>query len=58
MLVIKGYDVTQNQVVTHDVGTRNGADYVYTWDVINLALHDWNDQDITQGTPRWIEIYP
>lgn len=58
MLVIKGYDATQNQVVTHDVGTRNGADYVYSWEVIALALHDWDDNTIEQGTPRWIEVYP
>ena len=58
MLVIKGYDSTQNQVVTHDVGTRNGADYVYSWSVIQNALHDWHEGDITLGTPRWIEVYP
>lgn len=56
MIVIKGYDAAKNQVVTHDVGTRNGEDYVYTWSVIQNALHDWNDGDITLGTPRWIEI--
>lgn len=58
MLVIKGYDATKNQVVTHDVGTRNGEDYVYSWSVISSALHDWHDSDIDLGTPRWIEIYP
>lgn len=57
MLVIKGYDSIQNQVVTHDVGTRNGADYVYSWAVIANALHDWNGENIELGTPRWIEIY-
>ncbi len=58
MLVIKGYDSTKRQVVTHDVGTRNGEDYVYSWEVISAALHDWDDQAIEQGAPRWIEVFP
>lgn len=58
MLVIKGYDATAMQIVTHDVGTRNGADYVYSWETIAAALHDWHDTDITLGTPRIIEVIP
>lgn len=56
MLVIKGYDAEKNQIVTHDVGTRNGADYVYDWSTIEAALHDWHDEDILKGTPRIIEV--
>lgn len=56
MMVIKGYDIEKNQIVTHDVGTRNGADYVYDWAIIELALHDWHDTDMLQGVPRIIEV--
>ncbi|MBU0981729.1 C39 family peptidase [Patescibacteria group bacterium] len=58
MLVIKGYNAPKMQIVTNDVGTRNGENYVYSWDTISEALHDWNDEDITQGTPRIIEVIP
>lgn len=58
MLVIKGYDRERQQVVTHDVGTRNGEDYVYDWSVVQSALHDWHDTDITLGASQWIEVYP
>lgn len=58
MLVIKGYDAAKNQVVTHDVGTRNGENYVYSWDTIADALHDWHDEDMSLGTPSFIEVYP
>lgn len=58
MLVIKGYNSTKMQIVTHDVGTRNGADYVYGWETIETALHDWHDAEITLGTPRIIEVIP
>lgn len=58
MLVIKGYDATKNQIVTNDVGTRNGADYVYTWTVIENAMHDWNAKDILQGAKLILEVIP
>lgn len=56
MLVIKGYDAEKSQIVTHDVGTRNGANYVYDWSVINAALHDWHDTDMTLGSKLIIEV--
>jgi hypothetical protein len=56
MAVIKGYDAMQRHIVTHDVGTRNGANYVYSWEVIENALHDWHDDDILLGTPSIIEV--
>lgn len=58
MLVIKGYDAEKMQIVTHDVGTRNGADYVYSWEVIETALHDWHDTDILLGEKLIIEVFP
>lgn len=56
MLVIKGYDAEKMHVVTHDVGTRNGENYVYSWETIELALHDWHDDDILLGSAQFIEV--
>lgn len=58
MLVIKGYEASTQTVITHDVGTRNGEDYKYEWTVLQTALHDWHDTDISLGTPAWIEVSP
>lgn len=58
MLVIKGYDAEKMQIVTHDVGTRHGANYVYSWSVIENALHDWHDTDIELGAKKIIEVLP
>lgn len=58
MIVLKGYDREKQEVVTHEVGTRNGEDYVYSWAVIENALHDWNSENIELGTKQWIEVYP
>ena len=58
MLVIKGYDAEKNHVVTHDVGTRNGENYVYSWETVEKALHDWHDDDILLGDASFIEVLP
>lgn len=39
MLVVSGY--TPNSVITQDVGTRNGKNYIYANSVFLNAIHDW-----------------
>jgi hypothetical protein len=56
MLVIKGYNSQKMQIITSDVGTRNGENYVYSWETIALALHNWHDTDITLGKKLIIEV--
>ncbi len=41
MLVIKGYDETQDQFITNDPGTKRGADYRYKTDILISALRDY-----------------
>ena len=54
MLVIIGYDNTKQTFITHDPGTRNGANYEYSYDTLLSAIHDWtgSKETIEQGTPR------
>lgn len=40
-LVIRGYDETH--FITNDVGTRHGENFIYEYDVLLSALHDWHD---------------
>lgn len=47
MLVIKGY--TDTRFITNDPGTKRGADFVYDFDTIWNALHDWNGGDVENG---------
>ena len=58
MMVVKGYNAKKMQLVTHDVGTRNGANYIYEWSTVKYALHDWHETDILQGAARIIEVLP
>ncbi len=39
MIVIKGYD--QTNFITNDPGTSFGADYKYSYETIDNAIHDW-----------------
>jgi hypothetical protein len=48
MIVIKGYTKTGN-FITNDPGTRHGADYIYTPDILMGAMHDWNGGDVEHG---------
>jgi len=42
MLVIKGYN--GSQFITNDPGTRKGNSYVYPFDRLINAIHDWNPE--------------
>lgn len=57
MLVIKGY-TEDGMFITDDPGTRKGADYVYTYDRIITAAHDWNGGDVANGEKLMIVVLP
>lgn len=55
-LVILGYDDDQQQFIVHDVGTRLGAYFRYSYQTLLESIHDFptslKKEDINQGTPR------
>lgn len=55
-MVVKGYKVGE-KIITDDVGTKNGEDYVYSWATVDNALHDFADP-IESGAKRMIEVTP
>jgi len=54
MMVIKGY--TDTHFITNDPGTRRGANYVYDFETLWNAIHDWNDGDVPNGQKVMIAI--
>lgn len=48
MLVLRGY-TSDGYVITNDPGTRHGQQYVYRWDTLVNAIHDWNGGEVEQG---------
>ena len=55
-MVIKGYK-SEDKVITHDVGTRRGEDYVYPWATLQNAMHDYA-VPMSDGAKRIIEVIP
>src|SRR3990167_10722980 len=56
MLVIKGY--TEEGFITNDPGTRRGENFVYGFDVLMNAMHDFNDGNVPEGRKVMIVVYP
>lgn len=56
MLVLRGY--TDTQFITNDPGTKNGEAYLYNYETIMNAMHDWNGGDVENGRQVAVVIYP
>ncbi len=48
-LIVRGY--TEDSFITNDPGTQFGENYVYRYDELINAIHDWNGGDVPKGTP-------
>ncbi len=57
MLVIRGF-TADGKFITNDPGTRNGEAYLYSFDVLMSAIHDWNGGDVAGGKKAVLVIYP
>ena len=59
-LAIIGYDDKSQQFITHDVGTRKGAFYRYSYNLLMKSIHDLppsnNKEDILQGDTKIIVL--
>lgn len=59
-LVILGFDDTQGQFIVHDVGTRFGPYFRYSYQLLLDSIHDWpatnRKEDIDSGPPRALII--
>ena len=56
MLVVRGYE--DGRFIANDPGTRHGENYTYAEDVLMSAIHDWNNGDPVNGTPRVLVMTP
>lgn len=52
MLVVKGYD--KNGFITNDPGTRKGEGFRYTYYDLFEAIHDWDPNNILNGTKNYL----
>ena len=56
MLIIKGY--ADGRFITNDPGTKFGHDYLYDYQTLISALHDFAAPNITAGDKKILVIYP
>ncbi|MDH5597049.1 MAG: C39 family peptidase [Candidatus Peregrinibacteria bacterium] len=54
MMVLKGYD--SENFITNDVGTRRGHNFIYPYQTIMNALHDYLPTDIELGEAKVIVL--
>ncbi|MCX6715329.1 MAG: C39 family peptidase [Candidatus Uhrbacteria bacterium] len=57
MLVIRGY-TKDNKFITNDPGTKHGEAYLYSFDTILNAMHDWDAKDILSGKKVILILHP
>ena len=58
MLVIRGY-TDDGQFIVNDPGTSRGEAYLYDFDTVMNAMHDWNDGgEITEGNKVVLVLSP
>ncbi len=58
MLVIRGY-TKEEKFITNDPGTKHGEAYLYDFDTLMSAMHDWNGGgEITEGKKVILVVYP
>ncbi len=55
MLVAKGY-TKDGKIITHDPGTRRGADFLYDEATLWNAIHDWNGGDVESGAKMMVVV--
>ncbi|MFC1789696.1 C39 family peptidase [Patescibacteria group bacterium] len=56
MLVIKGY--TSSEFITNDPGTKNGADFTYSYEILKKAMSDFNEGEMENGRNAMMIVYP
>lgn len=58
MLVIRGY-TKDGKFITNDPGTKHGEAYLYDFDTVMNAMHDWSGGgEITEGKKIVLIVYP
>jgi hypothetical protein len=56
VLVIKGYDDKKSEFIVNDPGTKRGADFRYNYQVLQNAIHDFNQGDVLSGRKAMIVV--
>ncbi len=56
ILVVKGYDGEKSEFIVNDPGIGRGADFRYNYQVLENAIHDFNNGDVLNGRKVMIVV--
>lgn len=56
MMVLRGYD--DKNFIVNDVGTKRGENFIYPYQTLLSAMHEWHDEDIQLGAKKVIILSP
>ena len=56
ILVVKGYDSERSEFIVNDPGIGRGADFRYSYQVLENAIHDFNNGDVLNGRKVMIVV--
>lgn len=57
VLVIKGYDDEKSEFIVNDPGTKRGADFRYNYQILQNAIHDFNEGDVLNSRKVIIVVF-
>lgn len=57
MLVIRGY-TKDNKFIVNDPGTKHGEAYLYSFETMMNAMHDWDAKDMLNGKKVVLILHP
>ena len=56
MLIAIGWDDNKKEIITNDPGTKRGESFMYKYEVLENAIHEWNNGDVSNGRKAMIVI--
>lgn len=57
VFVVIGY-TKDNHFIVNEPGTRHGSKFLYSFETVMTAMHDWNAKDIMKGKKNVLILHP
>lgn len=58
MVVAIGFDDAKGVMIVNDPGTKNGKEFSFKYEVLENAIHDWNNGNVENGKKAMIILAP
>lgn len=58
VLVAIGWDDDKGVMVVNDPGTKHGKEFSFKYEVLENAIHDWNNGNVDNGKKAMVVLFP